>query len=702
MAIIRQNWYNENELRNYPLDDSATRTGSNVVLPQDVLVDAHFWLPKSAGNRVWLSSISLTDNLITMTFQSYTEQTAGSSSSGSTGFVPLATASVTAPFTKYQPIPITAVYPGVGGWIVLGAGAEESRGYYTFVDPEAGVLLPKAVKVYQDTLVQSIKRTDLTKELTGLVRLRAAGDIRLRKAIRSLNDEAVETLMIGLDTETRPVKQVMDPYLANGSEAPESNNCRKTPIESINGVIPRCPDGNINIIFPPEIIPVQYCDDPGLVLDHALGLSDVCDSERVLIDREGRICQFPVEAPPYDESPPEPSIPEDSDTDPGEELPVGGEVCIDFSDCVTGFKNPARPVWSCTEHVKPVDYTQYRLDINNVLRTDVNMLIYDSSRSDPRDGRVVRAGIEFTGDPWAAARDGTEDNKWDNIGLIYSYEAVNKYHFAAVIWLGTNADYADSAEEPTTTRNAMLVSGYKNVAEDTLTPYGYNIDTGEYTKPRGLTKGHFITDYKFIKISAEVTYILQASSRRLIDPARTQVEIKLMEYNSDEAVQEFEPVLDDDDNEAIVVATYVDSGSNPVADEAEIGMLVVEGSDVGFTDFGIDCSTPPYFYQPEEEEEPIPPVDPRTTITVTFPEKDAYADIGYTVTSTTNMFFQPVDVLFDTGPWTYVPDGPTGTGGDFVHTYDLIDGGTRLKILDQDFIYGRLDPMRVTFKAVLE
>jgi hypothetical protein len=284
MALVYAGWMNSNELRNYPLHDSATkRSADDAILPDNILADMNIMVPESAGRFVYVSSVMLTPGLVSLTFLATDydplapEPSSSSSSSSSVGMIPLAAITVQKPVVLYKNYPIEALYPGVAGWVAFGSGVNEiSSASFRFVEPLDGLLASKAVRAYKDYPVQSLGKTERLATLTGLILLRGEGDVVVGSAVRTINGLKREVIAIGLDIATLP-ENMLRKYAGDCGERPEDQTCAKgKPFLTVNGVIPDC-DGNIDIIF--EGLDVtQVRVDHGMVIDLPIGLDDVCST----------------------------------------------------------------------------------------------------------------------------------------------------------------------------------------------------------------------------------------------------------------------------------------------------------------------------------------------------------------------------------------------------------------------------------------
>lgn len=294
MAAIFHDWCNSNELRNYPLLDLVSRRADNgVQLPDDFLVDANIWIPKTAGTRVAVSSAAITPGLVTMTFVA----------DGGGTPIPVAAVSVVRAASKYRKYQLQAFYPGVGGWVAFGSAVDKAETLsLVFSQFEQAELVPKVVRGYDDLPLQSIGKKDRAQALTGLVELRGGDDVEVLACTddwpplddpdyidnprykRKIDGEPRRCIAIRLIGDPQNYENLYT-YTGPCEKAPESLQCGRRLIQAINGVTPDC-NGNLTVEF--KNIPNDTVIDDndkvvGIALDYPLGLMDVCDANKGLV-----------------------------------------------------------------------------------------------------------------------------------------------------------------------------------------------------------------------------------------------------------------------------------------------------------------------------------------------------------------------------------------------------------------------------------
>ena len=109
MAIRNQHWYSINEGISYPVDEKATGVDdAGMLIQNNIITDLYLRWPSTLGAYAFISSISVTKNLVSVTFLSSTT-TAGDE------FKPLAVISVARPVTEGRQYALNAQVDGVNG-----------------------------------------------------------------------------------------------------------------------------------------------------------------------------------------------------------------------------------------------------------------------------------------------------------------------------------------------------------------------------------------------------------------------------------------------------------------------------------------------------------------------------------------------------------------------------------------------------------
>lgn len=295
--MIRNNhWYNLNELRPYPVDDIATITDNDgAFLPHNIIADIQLKFPNTAGTYAFLSSVTVTEMLVTVTIQ------AADSLDGDAGFTPLAVFTQTAPFRTGVQLPLEGQQPGVGGWIVLGSGVQEAyRGRFSIA--RQSVLGAKSARAYRPFPVSSLSKVANLSPLTGVVTMIGSSPVEVVGETRDILGEERDVIVVRL---VQPANQpnVFEQFAGPCAGRPESETCGDpVPVEFINTVAPDC-SGNLNIVFQGCGEISRLVGNCGVVVDCDLGLSQVCNPNN-LPDSDGKLpneyddaCDVPEEPP---------------------------------------------------------------------------------------------------------------------------------------------------------------------------------------------------------------------------------------------------------------------------------------------------------------------------------------------------------------------------------------------------------------------
>jgi len=285
MALITRDFLNANEDRAYPIHEAATRKGVNgVVIPNNVIVDANIWIPKSIGSNVYVSSVCNSDKIFSVTLLAIDHNPiCGAPSSSASAqpdcdpvplIKPVGIVSLVKPVVPYKNYPIQPMQDGVAGWMSFGSGVTEEDTYFIAIDePANGLLIDRVVRAYLTPPVVSLGKVASDRTLQGIVELTgASGRVVVAKGVRTIDGITRDVITVGLDTSRGFVKTMQD-FAGDCGKRPSAGTCDKTPIVSIEDVTPDV-NGNIDLLFDGEVIVGGVQD--GLVLDFPYGTSDVC------------------------------------------------------------------------------------------------------------------------------------------------------------------------------------------------------------------------------------------------------------------------------------------------------------------------------------------------------------------------------------------------------------------------------------------
>jgi hypothetical protein len=262
MSIRNQNWYNLQSTRSYPLDEGSTCVDdAGAFVRNDIIVDCYIRFSGALGAQMYVQGITVSAGLVTVLF-------------GVTGGQTVAVVSQPKPVTPYINYAVTALVPGVSGWIVFGPGIVENfSGRYTTVAQTA--IQPRCARPYRELPIPTIGKLGLTTALDGVVSLTASTPVTATYETITVGETAQRAIVLRLDnkqisTTYNPLTEFLGPC----GQRPESGTCPKTPIETINGIEPDCA-GNINIDFT-GFTAKNFTTCGGLDILTNIGLADVC------------------------------------------------------------------------------------------------------------------------------------------------------------------------------------------------------------------------------------------------------------------------------------------------------------------------------------------------------------------------------------------------------------------------------------------
>lgn len=279
-GIVNAHWYVRNANRNYPLaiDAGCADPGTGIRLPSNILVDLNLRYPLNLGRYPFVSSVTVTPTLVSLTFQAATDPLDAST------FSPLGAFSMPVKSLQaYRNYAISPQAPGVGGWLVLGEGALQGPALsIRLPSPAAGRLSPRAARAYRPYPVIDIGALLAADSLTGTVGLEASAPLYIRPDLAVIEGVERTVIRIGLQDTAPAVGQnsttpsVFETFAGPCGARPESLNCGGgEPIQLLNAVAPDC-NGNITIEFFGCAVLGAVEGGSAAVLDCGLGLTDAC------------------------------------------------------------------------------------------------------------------------------------------------------------------------------------------------------------------------------------------------------------------------------------------------------------------------------------------------------------------------------------------------------------------------------------------
>ena len=272
MGAINLGWYALNETRDYPIDDSATAVDdAGGYLPQDLIVDMFLRYPDELGDFPFIGAVSLSPNLVTVVLE------VGDDPDSPGQLFPLAVIGVPRPFPIHRHVVLQPQIEGVGGWIVLGNGAQNRSSYHgRFSTPRQGLLTARSARRYKHPPLRGLKVLHAAEVLTGLVTLKADPPLEIVADSREIDSITRDVIVVRLKEEDRLGRSVFEDFVGPCGTRPESGNCGGLPaVEFVNSVGPDC-DGTITFDFSGCAVVTQIEEPCGIVLECQLGLGDAC------------------------------------------------------------------------------------------------------------------------------------------------------------------------------------------------------------------------------------------------------------------------------------------------------------------------------------------------------------------------------------------------------------------------------------------
>jgi hypothetical protein len=298
-------WLNANASRNYPLEDAAgKRDDLGAELPDDIITDINIWFPDSLGLTAFVSSVSITPNMVSVTICAHDSrifQAAGTAGK----FTPLAAISIPKPVDRYRNYQLSGFQTGVGGWISFGPGIDaDTAKSFRFSSPSQTALLPRVVKTYSSsTGVTTIGKYGYATRLNGIIKFLSQNSqiLKIEKDKVRIDGVIRDAVVFRLNQEESG-RTVFERFLGPCDGRPESTTCDNPPIHAINNVIPYC-DGTIKVYLTELTLDgvtgtvLSYAklgtnpnigvnEGDTVAIDYNTGMSDVCEPKSSSINND--------------------------------------------------------------------------------------------------------------------------------------------------------------------------------------------------------------------------------------------------------------------------------------------------------------------------------------------------------------------------------------------------------------------------------
>lgn len=280
--MIRDNdWYNLNQQRSWPLDESCSlRDDSGSRLPEDLLVDLSLVFDKRLGRRAAVSSFYVGPQAVSLVIAAVSDGQ------------PLA--AITLRQEELQPgrnYPLQSLHASAAGFVAFGGGVKTREGRWQFSTATAAMLMPRTARGVSCSLVTGVRRKTAKEPLTGSVRLAVGGDLALQAESLLIDGYWRQAVTFNLiNAASSSERNVMSLYAGDCAARPESKTCpNPQPIEAIGNVQPNC-CGQIFLEFRGCVeVGAVINDTGGMVLDCGQSQADVCVSPQRLPDEVGRL-----------------------------------------------------------------------------------------------------------------------------------------------------------------------------------------------------------------------------------------------------------------------------------------------------------------------------------------------------------------------------------------------------------------------------
>ncbi|GIW89578.1 MAG: hypothetical protein KatS3mg109_0010 [Pirellulaceae bacterium] len=302
----------DNEVRAYPFDESATLTDdNNNYIPEGLLTDLSLTVPRQYAPEVYISAMGVAGGQFAAVVNAADERR-----------TVLAMLRADLATQARQPVVVEPLVDGVFGTFSVGDSNPDIQDGQTWIfsSPSQSRVLPRCVFFVNvgPNLDYSVLNSGVS--WSGLVEVLPGTDLTVTVEERELGGEVVEALVIGLVDDTEIYKKYAELF-----PRPENHTCGDPqPIESINRVRPDC-CGRIYIELRGCARPIQLQPTCGVALDCPETTETICPPPVELDpveDTQGDKC-ISKSADDKPEAPPKPSSGSTSDESPKPKPPPG-------------------------------------------------------------------------------------------------------------------------------------------------------------------------------------------------------------------------------------------------------------------------------------------------------------------------------------------------------------------------------------------
>lgn len=269
-GVFNHNWYNRNELRQYPLDITATGIDDfDLPVTTSLLADVNLHVPSDLGvTEVYVGGGHVTSQVASVVLTGVTPS----------GRVPLCCASATGQGGRLQAV--DAIADGVRGWVVFGSVYDDDGGRWTFSTPEQSRLSADCWRTYRQAPVTSVGTPLRQIRLTGDVVLEAGGDLEFVVEERMVRGQMRPGIIVRMSRDMLASRKAA--YL--GECVDTTGICSPAPVKFLNKV---GPDASGNITVEIKGIDRRLLVDSegraiGIALESPVGLIDICDTDKGL------------------------------------------------------------------------------------------------------------------------------------------------------------------------------------------------------------------------------------------------------------------------------------------------------------------------------------------------------------------------------------------------------------------------------------
>jgi hypothetical protein len=336
--IRNSHWYNLNEQRSYPIDETASAADSDGRrIPNSFLADLRLTWPLSAGRYSFISAAAVTATNVSLLISACDTLDNDPDDAVLIAGITRKLSDIVA----HGSYTLDAFISDVVGIVSFGSNLDE---VFSAVcsGPSQSLLTARAARAFISSNMPALRLLGSATYVNGFVDIAVREPLTISRETLTIGGNVQDNTLVFDLVENRATaadSSVFEIYSGKCDQRVSSRNCGDPqPLETINDVKPDC-DGVLTLDFQGCAIVAQNTSDCGVVVDCNLSLDQTCQPPYLPDDSEGRL---PGDIPPLVIPPPDPDPPGSDSASDSISDSYSGAITLPYCDTfdlgvATGF-----------------------------------------------------------------------------------------------------------------------------------------------------------------------------------------------------------------------------------------------------------------------------------------------------------------------------------------------------------------------------